>query len=421
MHRNSLEKTELSPFAYKAKRITTVIIFAVLGLLFLPWEQTTKGDGRLIAYEPTERDYQLLAPISGFVKAYHITEDSFVKKGDLLLEMVDLDAEYLNKLKAIANDIDAQHENMQATLKKAQEQKLNIIANLQTSKQIYDRKIAQSEDAIKALRLQQLQEQNNYKVATANYERLKLLFEEGIESKRSYEVAENAYLKASTVLETIEVTIQREQKSLAILQREKERFIKEQDNAIKSIENTILGYQSTLKSLEQQKKQASVKVSRNTTAKVYATKDGYPLRILKNDKDAYIKQGEPLVHFSPKVTKRAVLLKIRRIDMPLVKKGLKVRVQFYGWPAMQVSGWPKITYGTFGGIIDKIDPIAYEKGVFYAYVTEDPQEPWPADDVLKVGTRANGWVRLSTVTILYEIWRMHNALPSNMVTTTEAP
>jgi multidrug efflux pump subunit AcrA (membrane-fusion protein) len=421
MHRTSLEKTELTPFASKAKHITTLIILALIAILFLPWEQTTRGEGRLIAYEPTERDYQLLAPISGFVKTYHIEEDSFVKKGDLLFEMVDLDAEYLDKLKAIGNDIDAQYDNMHSTLEKAQEQKLNIIANLQTSKQIYDRKIAQIEDAIRALRLQELQEQNNYKVATANYERMKLLFEEGIESKRTYEVAENAYLKAATALETIEVTIQREQKSLAIQQREKERFIKEQDNAIKTIENTILGYQSTLKSLEQNKKQASINVSRNTTAKVYATKDGYPLRILKNDQDAYIKQGEPLVHFSPKITKRTVLLKIRRVDMPLIKKGLKVRVQFYGWPAMQVSGWPKITYGTFGGIIDKIDPIAHEEGVFYAYVTEDPQEPWPADDVLKVGTRANGWVRLSTVTIAYEIWRMHNALPSNMVITTEAP
>jgi len=421
MHKNALEKTKLSPFAYKAKRITTVIILALIALLFLPWEQTTRGDGRLIAYDPTQRDYQILAPISGFVKAYHIAEDRFVKKGDLLFEMVDLDAGYLEKLKAIEEDIEAQYQNMQATLEKAQKQKRNIIANVQTSKQIYDRKIAQSKDAIKALRLQALQEQNNYKVATANHERMKLLFKEGIESKRSDEVAENAYLKAKTALETIEVTIQRAQKSLAILQREKERFIKEQDNAIKSIENTILGYQSSLKGLEQQKKQASITISRNTTAKVYASKDGYPMRILKNDKDAYIKQGEPLVYFSPKVTKRALLLKIRRVDMPLVKKGLKVRVQFYGWPSMQVSGWPKITFGTFGGIIDKIDPIAHEEGVFYAYVTQDPKEPWPADDVLKVGTRANGWVRLSTVTIGYEIWRMHNALPSNMVMSTEEP
>lgn len=419
MYKTSIQKVELAPFVQKGKRYTTYIVLAVIAMLFLPWEQTTKGSGSLIAYDPTQRDYSILAPISGFVKEYHVTEDVYVKKGDLLFEMLDLDAEYLTKLKDIESNINVQYENIGITLQKTKEQKSNILANLKTSKQIHNRKIAQREDALKALRLQKQTEQNNYKVATTNHTRIQLLYTEGIESKRSYEVAENTYIRTGAVLETIAINIQREKKSLAIQKREKERFVKEQENRIKTVENTILGYENKLKNLEQQIKHASINVARNTTAKVYATKDGYPVRILKNDKDHYIKKGEPIIHYAPKVTQKSVLLKVHEIDMPLMKKGLKVRVQFSGWPAMQVSGWPKITYGTFGGIVDKIDPIAYEDGVFYAYVVEDPKEPWPKNNVLKIGTRANAWVRLSTVTIFYEIWRRHSALPPRIVTSTE--
>lgn len=421
MHKTSRQKVELSPFVQKAKRYTTIILFSIIAMLFLPWEQTTKGDGKLIAYEPTQRDYMIQAPISGYVKEYHVAEDAYVKKGELLFEMLDLDAEYLNKLKDIGSDIDAQYENMQATLRKTQEQKENMLLNLETSKEIHDRKIAQREHALEALELQKKTQENNYKIAQTNYTRIKLLYKDGIESQRSYELAQNSAIQTANAVETLAVNIEREKKSLSIQKREKERFVKEQENSIKAVENRVLEYESRVKTLEQQKKHASINIARTSTSKVFATKDGYPLRILQNDKDAYIKQGEPIIHYAPKVTKRALLMKVRRVDMPLIKKGLKVRVQFYGWPAMQVSGWPKITYGTFGGIIDKIDPIAHEKGLFYAYVVEDPKEPWPDGDVLKVGTRANGWVRLSTVSILYEIWRMHNALPSNIVASTEEP
>jgi len=103
--------------------------------------------------------------------------------------------------------------------------------------------------------------------------------------------------------------------------------------------------------------------------------------------------------------------------MPLIKEGLKVRIMFYGWPALQVPGWPSIKYGTFGGIIKKVDPISHEKGLYYAYISEDPDEDsWPSSDVLRPGTQATGWVRLNTVPIWYQMWRLMNALPPEMKT-----
>jgi hypothetical protein len=102
--------------------------------------------------------------------------------------------------------------------------------------------------------------------------------------------------------------------------------------------------------------------------------------------------------------------------MPLIKEGLPVRIRFHGWPVLHIPGWPVIRFGTFGGIIKKVDPILHEKGVYYAYVVEDPNEPWPSNEKLRVGTNATAWIALSRVPIWYELWRLMNAFPAKMVT-----
>jgi hypothetical protein len=157
-------------------------------------------------------------------------------------------------------------------------------------------------------------------------------------------------------------------------------------------------------------------ISRYETAEVYAQKDGYIVRLYESDRNKLLKEGEHVIYFAPVVSEKTLLLKVSDFNMPLIKEGLPVRLMFYGWPAMQISGWPAIKFGTFGGKIKKIDSVSYDKGFFYAYVVEDPNEPWPKGDVLKVGTQTTAWVRLETVPIWYQIWRTINGLPPRMLT-----
>lgn len=414
-HPTSFEKIELSPFVKRAKTISLMIIGAMLLLLLLPWEQTTKGNAKLIALDPSERDFTIAAPITGFIKEYSVKENHFVKKGELLLEMHDLDKEYLPKLNEIASNIKTEQTNTTNTLSLLEDQKSNLVTNLTTGIEIHNRKIAQIEDSLNALQNTQMQVKNTLSITKTNFERIEDLYKEGIESKRNYELAQNDFVRLSTELERTLIAIQREKKALEIQKKEKEQFIKTQQNAIASMQERLIVTQNRLTNLEKELTNATINISRNTNAKIYATKDGYPLRIFANDRDRYVKVGDPLIYFAPKVSKRVLLTKVRSLDMPLIKAGLKARIQFNGWPSLQVAGWPKITFGTFGGIVEKVDPIAHQDGSYYAYIVEDPNEPWPADDVLKMGTNASVWIRLSTVTIGYEIWRLHNAMPQRMV------
>ena len=411
-----LDKVALHSFVEKFWRISFVIFVVIFAFLFLPWQQTVKGTGTISAYDPTQRPYAISATINGFIDEFHVEENQFVKKGELLFTMVDLDRKYSAKLKNIEKKSQEQLQNTQKQVLLSKEKNENLKEYLDMGLKVYAQKLSQTEDKIRSLELKKVSLEKNHEIEKSNFERIELLYKEGIESKRKYDSMENIYVKAKADLEKIAIDIQVERKNIDIIEKEKEKFFKDTQNKLKSLEEAILSSQNRITSIDQDLQRQSMNISRYETAEVYAQKDGYIVRLYESDKNKLLNKGDQVIYFAPAVDDKTLLLKVCDLNLPLTKEGLPVRLMFYGWPAMQISGWPKITFGTFGGIIKKIDSISYEKGFFYAYVVEDPNEPWPKGDVLKVGTQTTAWVRLETVPIWYQIWRTINGLPPRMVT-----
>ena len=128
-----------------------------------------------------------------------------------------------------------------------------------------------------------------------------------------------------------------------------------------------------------------------------------------------VKVGEPLIEFVPESDEYAVEMFLQGMDLPLVYPGRKVRLQFEGWPALQLVGWPSVAVGSFGGVVTAIDPAVGEKGMFRVLVTHDKDDiPWPDKTFLRQGTRTIGIVNLDEVSIGYEIWRQINGFPKSM-------
>ena len=384
--------------------------------MFLPWEQTVKGEGTVIAYDPTERDYSLGATMDGFIDAYYVQENEFVKKGTKLFTMVDLDKNYLNRLQSIESGSRDQYKNSKLQVSNFEQKKANLKEYLEIGMNVFQQKLDQTKNKIKNLQLQKISLEKNYQVQKANFLRTKALHEDGIESQRNLETREHLYIKSKAEFEKISVDIQMEKNNLDIIKNERQQFLKETENKQRLLENAALSSANLVHSLKQDVQRHAANVSRYNTGEVYAQKDGYVVKIFQNDKNKFIKKGDKVIHFSPKVSTKSLRLKVSDFNMPLIKEGLPVRIMFYGWPALQVSGWPKIGFGSFGGIIKKVEDISHEKGSYYALVVEDPKEPWPQGDDLRIGTQSSVWVRLSSVPIWYQLWRMMNAIPPKMVT-----
>ncbi len=403
----------------KYVRITLVLILLFVAILFLPWQQTVHGVGKLIALDPVQRDYDVVASYDGIIEQFFVEENQFVKKGTPLFSLQDLDKEYLKRLRSIQL---AAEEKYQAQLQK----RTYIESNIETEKEIlrngsevFDKKIRQFRKNYAALARKKEALSDRLRMEKRNYRRILRLYKEGIESQREMELKKNSYISVEAEYEKVATDFQNAKTQIDITIQEKSQFEDRMKTKINNLKNSLLELSSKLNSYKQQLERASAELSRYQSNAVVAKSDGYIQRIYQNDKNRFVKKGEKILLFSPLVTKRVLRLRVSDFNMPLIKKGLKARIMFYGWPSMQISGWPLVSKGTYGGVVHRVEATAHEDGRYYVLIAEDPDEdPWPERNHLRIGTQANVWIRLGIVPIWYEIWRLLAAQPPKLVSET---
>ncbi|MGB0391195.1 MAG: HlyD family secretion protein, partial [Salibacteraceae bacterium] len=143
---------------------------------------------------------------------------------------------------------------------------------------------------------------------------------------------------------------------------------------------------------------------------IVAPQDGYITQAVQFGIGETIKTGEEIITIMPAEYDLAVEMYVKPMDLPLLAKGQKTRVQFDGWPAVVFSGWPNSSYGTFGGEIVAIDNFSSKNGLFRVLVSPDVNDyPWPTS--LRIGGGTQSMVLLKDVPIWYELWRNINGFP----------
>jgi multidrug efflux pump subunit AcrA (membrane-fusion protein) len=117
------EMLDLHALPDAAKMLTRlgIIFFLFMTIFFiaLPWQQTADGQGKVMAYDPQDRVQNIHATVGGRVKKWFVREGSFVKKGDPILEIIDIDPNFLERLKVENAAIKSQYEAAQSVTKTA--------------------------------------------------------------------------------------------------------------------------------------------------------------------------------------------------------------------------------------------------------------------------------------------------------------
>ena len=145
---------------------------------------------------------------------------------------------------------------------------------------------------------------------------------------------------------------------------------------------------------------------------IKASQNGYINRALQSGIGETIKEGTPIATVMPSEYDLAVETFVNPIDLPLVTKGEKVRVWFDGWPTIVFSGWPNMSYGTFGGEIVAIENFISENGKYRVLIAPDKKEDkWPQQ--LSIGAGAQTIALLDNVPLWFELWRTLNGFPPN--------
>ena len=384
-------------------------------LLLTPWQQNITGSGRVTAFAPLERQQTVEAPVSGRIVQWQAREGAKVKTGDVLMEIVDVDPEQLERLRrqtdAAAAKLAAKEEELRAY--RLQVDNLLTTRNLQVATAQYRLDVARqralsASEAIASARA-------TLDTAAIQTGRLQRLLGDGLVSKRDFEVAERDGIVARRNLNSAQAALNAAQAEQSAAEAEIGRI---RADAQARIDSATASANKTLSELEDSRSsllKSEIDLSRQQSQVVKAPRDGSILRLVANPQSDIVKQGDPLLVLVPDSDVKAVELWVNGNDAVLIMPGRHARLQFEGWPAIQFAGWTELAVGTFGGTVAFVDSTDDGKGKFRVLIVPDQADrPWPSERFLRQGVRVNGWVILNRVTMAYELWRQLNAFPPQL-------
>ncbi len=96
-----------------------IFILTICILAFIPWQQTSRGEGQVTAIDPANRVQELYAPVSGQINEWHVVEGSSVKRGDPIVEIIDNDPNFLQRLESERDAVLQQYDAARISTKTA--------------------------------------------------------------------------------------------------------------------------------------------------------------------------------------------------------------------------------------------------------------------------------------------------------------
>lgn len=415
-HQQIPNKAETPLFVRKLAKVLAILFFVLPFLmLFLPWIQNINGQGATTAYAPLERRQTIDSPISGVITKWHVREGTKVKKGDLLIEISDIDPNFQSRLSDVRNALQNKLAAKTNELKSYELQADSLITAREAKISAAQYKLDVAKQKVFGTAESIASAEATLDAANFQLNRFKRLLDEGLVSKRDLELAERDYIVAK--------------RSLNNLQTQRAAATAEQKTALVEIEQIRSDTQATLNATsgninkirgeiadsENSLTTSEVNVARQSAQRILAPRDGTIFRLPVNTQSEVVSQGQSLLVIVPDTKNRAVELLVDGRDAPLILEGSKVRLEFEGWPAIQFSGWPNVAIGTFGGKVAFVDATDDGKGNFRVMVTPDEtDQQWPSERFLRQGINAKGWILLEKVSIGYEIWRILNGFPPKL-------
>jgi len=403
------------------------VSIGMLAFLLLPWTQNIQAPGLITTRSPEQRPQEINSIIAGRIEKWYVKEGDMVNKGDTILKITEVKENYLDpdllkrteeQIKAKEGTVDFYRDKVAATqnqlqaLYQTRELKMEMLANKIKQATLYIQSDSVAFEAAKT----------EYKIAQDQYKRQEELYKQGLKSLTELEqrkqqlqnaeakktIAENKFINAKNDLLNARIELNQTDREYS------EKIAKAEGEKFATLSEVTTGEGDVAKL----KNQFSNYALRNAFYYVLAPQAGQITKTISAGIGEVVKEGEMMVKIVPQQFQYAVEMYVKPMDLPLISIGQKVRFQFDGWPAIVFSGWPNVSYGTYGGKVVAIDNSISENGKFRILVAEDVADrKWPT--ALKVGGGARGMALLKDVTIIYELWRNMNGFPPDFYKATE--
>ncbi|MEI7575719.1 MAG: HlyD family efflux transporter periplasmic adaptor subunit [Armatimonadota bacterium] len=358
-----------------------------------------------------------------------------------------------------ANERIRQAQNRLKAAKAAQAQsEQNLKAFVKVAKASAEQRKLQAQDIVRQNDQLLITARQQFEVEKKNFERVAYLASKGLESKRNFELAEASQVAAEARVKQLEETVAAAKRTVELgtlgqdqaeidIARQREAVTQAKEgvlaadrdvsiakNDLVRIENdasaTIASLEASLQSaestrakatsdLEKIKLESANVTGRRRQAQIKAPASGRLINIARFGAGSMVKAGDVLATIAPETKDRIVEMLVTDNDVRFISIGRPVRLQFAGYPAVQFSGAPGVSVGTYGGRVQFIDPVDDGSSRFRVLVKEarfvlpggKKDQPWPPANNLRPGAEAIGWIMLDTVPLGFELWRQFNNFP----------
>ncbi|MGC1515338.1 MAG: biotin/lipoyl-binding protein [Maribacter sp.] len=400
-----------------------LFIFSSVGfiILFLPWTQNISGNGYITTLMPGQRPQTVQSPIPGRIEQWFVQEGDYVKKGDTILFISEVKNEYFDPrlVERTGQQIRAKEASVNSYGGKvnALNNQIGALGNERELKlEQAQNKLLQSRLKVKSDSIDLEAAKTNIIIAERQFERTEQLESEGLKAVTDVEE------KRLKLQETQAKLISQENKLLAAKNEvinamvEINRVRAEYTDKISKAQSDMFTAQSNQFDSEAQVTKLENDYTnyemRNDMYYIRAPQNGYINKAIQAGIGETFKEGDPLVGIMPSDYEMAVETFVEPIDLPLMHLGEQVRIQFDGWPVIIFSGWPNVSYGTYGGVVVAIETFISDNGKYRILLAPDKNDhDWP--DALRVGSGARTIALLEDVPIWFELWRQLNGFPPN--------
>lgn len=403
------------------------LLLIIICLLFLPWTQHIRSEGAVTSLLQEQRPQEVNALIAGSIKKWFVKEGDWVKKGDTILQLSEVKAEYLDpklmdrnkqQVDAKIGSAKAYEEKIEATerqilaLKEALRLKIALLIN----------KNAQLKNKLEAERVELSAAENEFNLAKDQYERLERLFKQGLAPQTQLQQRDVAYKNASAkkiaVTNKLRITEQEIANNNLEQSAAEQEYDEKINKALAEKYQALSAMASTEAEISKLENTGSSYAVRNGMYFITATQDGQVIQAKKGGIGEMLKEGECVASIVPAELTPAVEMYVKPVDLPLVQVGQPVSLWFDGFPTIVFSGWPKASYGVYYGFVSSVESSISENGKYRVLVRQDAKSrPWPTQ--LNMGVGANCIALLKDVPIWYELWRTINGFPPDFYGSTK--
>jgi len=368
------------------------IIFLII--LFLPWQQNIRGKGKVTALSPRNRPQTIETIIAGRIQKWKVSEGQFVEKGDTIAIISEVKEKYFDPqfLVRLRQVIDSKENSLNSKDMKAQALRRQVVA-LENGMRT---KTNQARAKLEAERVR-------FANAKNQYERNKKLFEAGNIPLTKFQDFDYKYQGAEADFVNAEIEIERVQAE----------YLDKINKAESDLNNTLSEQFETQAEIANLRNEFTNMEIRSQQYFILAPQAGFVVKATQAGIGETIKEGEAVCTIMPESDDVAVEMHVKAMDVPLISLGRKVRIEFDGFPALQFSGWPSVSVGSFGGLVKVIDYVNSKPGEFRILVIPDKDDQkWPKQ--IRNGSGTQSWVMLDDVPVWYEIWRQLNGFPPSL-------